>query len=157
METTQTFEDAIQFWTEALNPATKVEKRMTTSIARQDFLIHTLLERASQDSDELMFAKWMRVHRDLTATLDSLIHAFTTLQKRRLSLERPPPSSPKAKAKAKVIPFPNRPSLEAIGRPQRVQLEAQPVPALEPFTATSRHRRSGERAPVRSIDLKVAA
>ena len=137
MTSTEEFTEVIQYWTEALAPATTVEEHLTTAIARQDFLMYALLKRAMQQNKEPAFSKWMRTHRDLAATLGSLVQTVDTLQRKRRESEPPPP--------------PAKPSIASVGRPRKLQLVPEAVPSLEPFT------RSRKRFGDPSLDLKIAA
>ena len=140
---------AIQCWTESLAPANGAERRLARSIARQDFLMCVTMKNAVDFNGEPDSGRYLRVQRDLGATLDSLVHALSTLQRQRLALDPPPPPS----TKAKVIPISKRPS--GAGRPKKIQLEPESVPNIEPFT--DRHRRDKERGSTPSLDLNIAA
>ena len=150
----ETLEDSISFWTAALSPANDAETHLTKAIARQDYLIYAQLLRALTAKQEPVFSRCMRSQRDMASTLESLVHALSTLQRQRLALEPPPPLKTNAKAKAKakgrkLIPFP----VSALGRPRKIEVEPEPVPALSPFTARRLQRVRGDH----SLDLKVAA
>src|SRR5450755_2993878 len=110
METTEPvsgqYENAQNFWLEQLAPANKMEKRLALLIAKQDYLMWASMQRALELNQEPMFSKYIRIHRELAATLDSLVHTLSTLQRQRLALEPMPP--PRADAKANVIQFPKR-------------------------------------------------
>ena len=144
-------ERAIQCWTENLAPANAVERRLVRSIARQDFLMCVAMKNAIETNEQPESAKYLRVQRDLGATLDSLIHALSTLQRQRLALEPPPAPA----VKAKVVRFPKNRFEATIGRPGKLQLEPDAVPDITPFTRYSRFNLDrGERP---SIDFKKAA
>jgi hypothetical protein len=138
-------ERAIQCWTEGLAPANGMERRLVRSIARQDFMMCISMKNAIELNDDKESAKHLRVQRDLGATLDSLIHALSTLQRQRLALEPPPPPA----TKAKVIP------ISKGARPKKVELEPEPVPNVQPFT--SGQGRTKERGASPSLDFKIAA
>lgn len=143
----QTLEESINFWIGALSPANDAETCLTKAIARQDHLIYALLQRAVDCNREPMFSKCMRSLRDMSATLESLVHALSTLQRQRFALEPPPPP---VMSTAKVIPFPR---VSAIGRPRKIEVEPEPVPALSPFVKRLPQRVRG----IRSLELKIAA
>jgi hypothetical protein len=103
------------------------------------------MKNAIELNDDKESAKHLRVQRDLGATLDSLIHALSTLQRQRLALEPPPPPA----TKAKVIP------ISKGARPKKVELEPEPVPNVQPFT--SGQGRTKERGASPSLDFKIAA
>lgn len=146
-------EDAMKYWTEALAPSNPAERRLIRSIARQDFLMFATVRRAIEANDEPMVARCMRIQRDLAATLDSLVHALSTLQRQRLSLDPPPPVAAK-KSRAKVIAFPKSPSIASVGRPAKVELEEEPTPARENFGPARRRKQRGADP---TLDFKIAA
>ena len=145
---------AIRCWTESLAPANGAERRLARSIARQDFLMCVTMKNAIDFNGEPDSGRYLRVQRDLGATLDSLVHALSTLQRQRLSLDPPPPPS----TKAKVVPISKRPSAAGAGRPKKVQLDPEPVPNIEPFTSRSRFEKErGSRPSLDLMDLNIAA
>ena len=149
MASTSEFADVVKHWTEALSPANPVEEHLTTAIARQDFLMYALLKRVTHENQTRDFPKWMRTHRDMAETLESLTRTLDTLQRKRLAQEPPrPPSLPKAKAK--VIAFPSRPTA-SVGRPRKIALES------EPYEAPDLARQRKSRAETPKLDLKIAA
>lgn len=150
---TDKFDDAQHFWMEQLAPANRMEKRLTCLIARQDYLMWASMQHAVELNQDATFMKCLRAHRELSATLDSLVHALSTLQRQRLALEPTPP--PTDGTKAKVIPFPERSAAAKVGRPKKVQLDPEPVPQVAPFT--NRYQYIKNRAAHPSLDLKFVA
>jgi len=140
---TEEFAEVIHYWNEVLAPATPVEEHLATAIARQDFLMYALLKRAAQENKEPEFSKWMRTHRDLAVTLESLMRTLDMLQRKRLDTPPPP------RAGGKLLPFRRKPTLASVGRPRKIQAEPEPV------ICTRNVRRQHGEDPL--LDLKIAA
>lgn len=137
-------ERAIQCWMEGLLPANGMERRLVRSIARQDFLMCVLMKDAIEFNDDTESTINLRLQRDLGATLDSLVHAISTLQRQRLALE-PLPQPPPMKAKAKVVPI----SRFTSARPKKVEPDPEPHVGQR-----DQQREPGLR---NSLDLKLAS
>ncbi len=135
-------ERAIQCWMEGLLPANGMERRLVRSIARQDFLMCVLMKDAIEFNDDKESTKNLRLQRDLGATLDSLVHAISTLQRQRLALEPPPPPV----TKAKVVPI----SKPSAGRPKKVESDPDTAVPIDRY----KRREPGLR---NSLDLKLAS
>ncbi len=147
------FQKAEHFWVEQLAPANKMERRLTYLIAQQDYLMWASMKQAVAVNQDAAFLKCMRAYRELSATLDSLVHTLSTLQRQRLDLEPTPP--PTDRTKAKVIPFPERLAAGKMGRPKKIQLDPEPAP--HPVRFSNRYRYTEERAARPSLDLKFVA
>ena len=155
MKTTEHYEELLKAWTESLRPDGLFEEHMVRYIAQLDHLISLSIVYGLGSGDPKVLNREMRNQRTKMQMITSAIRSLKLVQKDRRARQTPPPPKAPAKAKGKLIPFPKTPSVSAIGRPAKIQLEPEPVPNFEPFI--DRRRRNNERGSTPSLDLRIAA
>jgi hypothetical protein len=131
MTNTERFEESKRIWSETLTPASPVERRLVNFIACQDWLLYRSMLRAIAADGSHKALQYEIHQRQLADSIECLIQAVTALQKRRLGARPEPPPE----AGAKVIEMPRRRTRAAKhwGRPRAIELDLDPLPALEPF------------------------
>ena len=153
MTTTEQYQDLVKVWTNALEPADRVEEDIVKLIASNDFLISLSKQYALKTNNMTILMRELRNQVAKTRSIGAMLRMLQQVQRERRARHapQPPPKSP-AKAQARVIPFP---SAAAFGRPRKVQLEAEPVPSLDPFR--ERRKAKSQRGAEPSVDFKIAA
>ena len=130
MTCTELYDDTTTRWTKILAPSNPLETHLVRVIARHDVLMELSFERAMKINRQPEYSNETGVQRDLAATMDSLVHIFTTLRLR----PRPEPPTP---------------SIGAVGRPRKIQ--------MEPAIPIDQSRRLKERGTAPTLDWTWAA